>query len=294
MKKVIVIVGPTASGKTSLSIEIAKRFNGEVISADSRQVYKGLDIGSGKVTPEEMDGVPHHLLDVVDPSSVYTAEDFKHDATTAITDITKRGNLPVIAGGTFFYIDILLGRISTPQVPPNPELREVLEEKSTEELFSMLAEKDPRRAGEIDRDNKVRLVRALEIIDVLGVVPEEKKENLYDVRTIGIDISKEELHQNIHTRLFERMEDGMIEEVRNLHAGGVTYKRLESLGLEYRYIAQYLQRKLSKEEMLEMLETEIRRFAKRQMTWLKRDTSIKWYKKDDESIFVEVEKFLKS
>ena len=290
--KLVSVVGPTASGKTSLSIEIALRFNGEVISADSRQVYTGLDIGSGKVTQEEMRGVPHHLLDVCDPQEIYTANDFKEDGTKVLTDILSRGKLPVIAGGTFFYTDMLLGRISSPLVPPNPALRETLEEKTEDELFTLLEEKDPRRAEEIDRHNKVRLVRALEIIKALGAVPEPHPEELYDVCTIGIDISREDLHRNIHVRLLERMDQGMVEEVASLHKEGVSWERLEALGLEYRYIAQYLQGTLTKEAMLETLESEIRKFAKRQMTWLKKDRSILWYTKDDPAIFETVSDFL--
>ncbi|MBX2866734.1 tRNA (adenosine(37)-N6)-dimethylallyltransferase MiaA [Candidatus Kaiserbacteria bacterium] len=291
-QKLIIIVGPTSSGKTSLSIAVAKRFNGEVISADSRQVYRGMDLGSGKVTVEEMDDIPHHLLDIADPKDVYTADQFRVDATGAIEDITSRGKVPVIAGGTFFYIDVLLGKISTPQVSPNEALREELEGKDTMELFKILKEKDPRRAETIDQYNKVRLIRALEIVDALGSVPKEIKETPYDTLTIGIDVPKEELHHNIHVRLLERIEQGMIEEVARLHEEGVSWERLEDLGLEYRYVAQYLQEEISKEEMLRILESEIRKFAKRQMTWLKRDKEIRWFKKGDPQILKEIQKFL--
>jgi len=291
--KIVIVVGPTASGKTSLSIALAKRFDGEVISADSRQIYQGLDLGSGKVTEEEMAGIPHHLLDVADPKEIYTAHNFKEDGEKALEDILSRGKLPVIAGGTFFYIDMLLGRIQSPEVPPNPELRAELEKKDEKELFKELLEKDPRRAGDIDRHNKVRLVRALEIVDALGHVPHEVSHEEYDILTIGIDIDKETLHKNIHIRLLERIDKGMIEEVERLHSEDVSWERLEVLGLEYRYIAQYLQKKISREEMLETLESEIRKFAKRQMTWLKRDKNILWYKTNDEKIFEEVERFLK-
>lgn len=293
--KVIVIVGPTASGKTSLSIEISKKFNGEIISADSRQVYKGLDIGSGKVTKEEMEGVPHHLLDVAGPNRMYTAADFVRDGRRAVADILSRGKLPIIAGGTFFYVDALLGKIQTPDVPPNLELRAVLEQQDTESLFAMLQEKDPRRAADIDLHNKRRLIRSLEIAEALGHVPHKEPEELYETFTIGVDIKKEALHDNIHNRLIERIEGGMLDEVRNLHKSGVLWERLEELGLEYRYIAQYLQEKMSREEMIEKLETEIRRFAKRQMTWLKRNTDIQWFKcEEKEKIYELITTFLKN
>ena len=291
--KVIVIVGPTASGKTSLSIEIAKKFNGEIISADARQVYKGLDIGSGKVTKEEMDGVPHHLLDIADPKDVYTAADFKRDGTKAIEDIVSREKLPVIAGGTFFYIDTLLGRVSLPDVPPNPELREKLEAMPTEALYAALLQLDSRRAETIDQHNKVRLVRALEIVEALGAVPEAPAEESYNVLTLGIDIPKETLHGNIHKRLLARIDMGMIEEVEQLHVQGLSWERLHALGLEYRYIAEFLQGVLTKEEMLEKLETEIRHFAKRQMTWLRQDKTIHWFHPEEtDKVCEEVKKFL--
>ncbi len=291
--KVVVVVGPTAAGKTSLSIDIAKQFNGEVISADSRQVYRGLDIGSGKVTPEEMGEVPHYLLDVADPMTVYTASDFKQDGEAAIDEIISHGHLPIIAGGTFFYVDALLGRISTPKVEPNPELREKLEAKTTSELVKELEAKDPERAATIDKDNKRRLVRALEIVATLGKVPEPKVEEQYETLIIGIDIDKEKLHHNIHIRLLQRLEEGMIDEVTNLLAAGVTHERLEALGLEYRYLSRYLRRELTYEEMVIELETKIRQFAKRQMTWLKGDKTIEWFATENRSaIFRRIESFL--
>lgn len=274
--KIIVIVGPTASGKTALSIELAKRFDGEVISADSRQVYRGLDIGSGKVTRDEMRGVPHHLLDVADPKTVYTVADFVRDGRKAVEDITARGKVPVVVGGTFFYTDALLGKVSMPEIAPNEKLREELEKKNVEELFALLSEKDLARARTIDKDNPRRLVRALEIVDAVGVVPDNIREELYEILTLGISIPKEELHKNIRERLTKRMGAGMLEEVEGLVRGGVSYERLESFGLEYRYVAEYLQHKITEEEMLSLIETKSRQFAKRQMTWLKRDGSIVW------------------
>ncbi len=292
--KVLVIVGPTASGKTSLGIELAKQFNGEIISADSRQVYRGLDLGTGKVTKEEMGGIPHHLLDIANPTDVYTVADFVRDGRTAIDNITSRGKLPIIVGGTFFYIDALLGRIVAPHVLPNETLREKLEQMNLEELTEELTAKDPRRAKDIDTKNKRRLIRALEIVDALGFVPEEQTEELYDALTIGIKIEKEILHERIHKRLLERIQEGMIDEVKRLHEQGLPYERMEDLGLEYRYIARFLEGQLSMEDMQKELETKIRQFAKRQMTWLRRDTEIIWIEKDKiEEIKNIVRSFLK-
>ncbi len=292
--KVVAIVGPTASGKTSLSIKIAQRFNGEVISADSRQVYRGMDLGTGKVTTAEMAGVPHHLLDIADPMQVYTGAEFARDAAAALLDIQKRGCLPIIAGGTFFYLDLLRGKMQSAPVEPDEHFREGLNDLSNATLLERLYEKDPARAATIDQDNRRRLIRALEIIEALGSVPPtEVKESPYEWLIIGIDIEKTKLHQNIHTRLLERFEAGMIEEVQRLHASGVTYERMDSLGLEYRYIAMYLRGDITKDEMVEILETKIRQFAKRQLTWLKRDGGIEWYAPENrEAIFRRVDEFL--
>jgi tRNA dimethylallyltransferase len=270
-QRILAIVGPTASGKTSLSIELAKKFNGEVISADSRQVYRGLNLGTGKVTKEEMLGVPHHLIDVADPKDTYTVADFVRDGRSAISDIIDRSKLPIVVGGTFFYVDALLGKVVAPSVLPNAELRNKLEAIDTEKLFHMLTEKDARRAEDIDKHNRRRLIRALEIVDAIGAVPPTAHEELYDVLTLGIMLTKVELHENIHKRLIERIDAGMIAEVEQLHTNGLSYERMEDLGLEYRYIARYLQATISYETMLSELETKIRQFAKRQMTWLKRD-----------------------
>ena len=292
-EKVVVIVGPTASGKTSLSIQIAKNFNGEIISADSRQVYRGLDLGTGKVTEEEMQGIPHHLLDVADPMDTYNSADFVIAGREAVSKIVSRSKLPIVAGGSFFYIDNLLGKINTPEVPPNPELRAKLEKMDNEALFGALEKSDPRRASEIDRHNKVRLVRALEIVASLGAVPEQSSEPIYDALTIGIKINKDELHKNIHTRITNRLDEGMIEEVEKLHDDGMTYERMEELGLEYRYIAKYLQKQITKEKMIEEIDAKTRQFAKRQMSWLKRDRDIQWFDLGDtEDVFPSVDTFL--
>ncbi|MEY3784383.1 MAG: hypothetical protein RLZZ230_705 [Candidatus Parcubacteria bacterium] len=294
--KVIVVVGPTSAGKTSLSIAIAKKFNGEVISADSRQVYRGMDIGTSKVTVEEMDGVPHHLLDIVNPTETYTGADFKRDATFAINDIIERGNCPIIVGGTFFYIELLRNNLQSAPVPPNPSLRAELEELSTEALFQSLQTKDPIRAEAIDQHNRRRLIRALEIIDTLGVVPAlEKHESPYDWLLIGADVEKTQLNLNIHNKLLSGLEAGMVDEVKHLHETGVRYERLDSFGLEYRYITKYLQNTLSYEEMVTALEFKIKQYAKRQLTWLRRDNSIAWFVPENrEGIYKRIAEFLKS
>jgi tRNA dimethylallyltransferase len=292
--KVIAIVGPTSSGKTSLSIKIAKAFNGEVISADSRQVYQGMDLGTGKVTTEEMNGIPHHLLSIVDPMTIYTGADFKRDAANTIATILKNDRVPVIAGGTFFYIELLRGTMQSAPVPPDPLFRASLDSCKTEALYEILKEKDAHRAATIDRDNRRRLIRSLEIINTLGTVPEARPvESLYEWLLIGIDIPKEKLHENIRVRLRERLKAGMIEEVKTLNAEGVSWERMAELGLEYRCIATYLKGTGTKEELVVELETKNKQLAKRQMTWLKKDTAIEWFDpKNELAIMERVETFL--
>jgi tRNA dimethylallyltransferase len=276
--KVIAIVGPTASGKTALSITLAERFGGEVISADSRQVYRGMDLGTGKVTTEEMAGIPHYLLDIADPKTdTYTGADFVRDASTAITDITNRGHLPIIAGGTFFYLDLLRGLRSSAPVPPNETLRAELELKTTEELSTQLTTLDPRRATTIDHDNRRRLIRALEVVDALGHVPETTvADSPYDMLVLGIDVPVDILNERIHRRIIDRIDQGMIEEINTLHESGVSWERMASFGLEYRSIASYLQGQLTKDAMIEELAAKTRQFAKRQRLWLKHDKNIVW------------------
>lgn len=277
--RVLVIVGPTASGKSDLAVRLAQRFGGEVISADSRQVYKGLDIGTGKITKREMRGVSHHLLDVVDPKRQFTAAQYKKLAETAVRDIASRGKLPIIAGGTGFYIDALAGATSLPDAPPNPALRKKLGEKPAEELFELLKKKDPSRAENIDPRNKVRLVRALEIAEALGKVPSlGKTASEYDFVFVGL--KPDSLDERIAKRLKKRL-PGIIREAKRLHTQGLSYKRMHELGLEYRYAALFLQGKISRKEMEEKLGIEIRRYAKRQMTWFKRNKKIKWFDRSE-------------
>jgi len=279
--KVIAIVGPTASGKTALSIDIATQFQGEVISADSRQVYRGLDIGSGKVTKEEMQGIPHHLLDVADITTVYSGADFVRDAGLAIEDIIARGKVPIIVGGTYFYIALLQGTVQSAPVPPNPALRAELETIPTETLYARLQQLDPERALTIDPHNRRRLIRSLEIIAALGSVPTPTtRSSSYEWLTIGVDVPKDQLHHNIDTRLHTRLEHGMIEEVSDLLASGIPATRLYDLGLEYRYLTLYLQHEISYDEMVREIQHKSRQFAKRQLTWLKRNRTIEWYPAD--------------
>ena len=285
--KLLVILGPTASGKSDLAVYLAKKFNGEIISADSRQVYKYMDIGTGKVTKKEMDGVPHHMLDVAHPSRQFTVAQYKKKADKIIHDIQKRGKLPILVGGTGFYIDSVVYNIEFPQIKVNKELRRRLEKLSAEELFKMLKKKDPKRAKTIEAKNKRRLIRALEIIEELGKVPEtgDKRQARWDTLMIGIKVEKELLHKRIEKRLDVRLRQGpsassgqdMVAEVKKLRKEyGVSWERLENFGLEYRWIARFLQREINKEDMREELARDIKRYARRQMVWFKRNKDINW------------------
>ena len=276
--KIIVVLGSTATGKSDLAVLLAKKFNGEVISADSRQVYKGLDIGSGKITKKEMMGVTHYLLDVVSPKKVFTVVDFQQKAEKAISQILTKGKVPIIAGGTGFYIQSIVDGITIPEVKENKELRNKLEKQETAKLFETLKKLDSKRAKEIDQNNRVRIIRAIEIAKELGKVPKVKKNPKYDVLQIGLNWSDEILKKRIYDRLISRMKKGMVAEARKLNKRGLSFKRMEELGLEYRYLAKFLKKEISREEMIEKLNTEIWHYAKRQKTWFKRDTRIKWFK----------------
>ena len=278
LNKLLVIVGPTASGKTSLSIELAEKYNGEIISADSRQVYKGMDIGTGKVTKKEMKNIPHYLLDVVSPKTRFDVAKYKKLALKAIKDIQKRDKLPILIGGTGFYIQAVVDGIIIPKVKPDWKLRKELEKKSNQELYKQLKKLDPVRARNIDKDNPRRLIRAIEIVlKTKSPVPKLKAEPIdSNVLILGVKKDKEEIDKLIEKRLLQRLKTGMVAEVKRLHNQGVTWKRLEEFGLEYKYLALFLQNKISKSEMIEKLQKEIEHYAKRQMTWFKKDKRIHW------------------
>lgn len=291
-RKVISIVGQTSSGKTALSIDIAREVDGEIVSADSRQVYRGLDLGSGKATVEEMDGVPHHLIDVADPRDTFTAAEFVRLGTKALEEIMARSRIPLVVGGTGFYIDALLGRITLAEVPPNNDLRERLTSYSTEELQDELRRRDPKRLETIDQRNPRRLVRALEVAQALGTTFRATTihRSSYDTLWIGLRVPRKELKKKINTRLHARLAAGMLEEAKRLRAEGLSFERMEALGLEYRSMARHLQGKISYDEMVAELEKDIARYAKRQMTWFKKNTDIRWFGTDDRELIVRAAK----
>jgi len=283
--KLIVIVGPNSSGKTSLSIKLAKKFNGEVISADSRQVYIGMDIGTGKVTKKEAAGIKHFLIDVASPKNEYNVTHFKKDATKAIEIIISQGKMPLLVGGTGFWIRAIIDDLDFPAAKPNTKLRAILSKKTPEKLYLMLKKLDPIRAKSIDKKNPYRLIRAIEILKATKKpIPKLKKKNPYQTIILGIRHPKEKRIDLIHKRLILRLKNGMINEVKRLHQQGVSWKRMEDIGLEYRFISRFLRKKISREEMVEQLENAIIQFAKRQNTWFKKDKRIIWLKNNKQAI----------
>lgn len=267
-ERILCIAGPTASGKSSRAVEEALVRNGEIISVDSRQVYRGLDIGTEKITSEEMRGVPHHLIDIRDPKEPYSAGDFVQDATRLIKDIAVRGKLPILVGGTHFYFHALLQGL--PHIEMDAALREELEKLSDEELFARIQEIDPRRAHELDPKNRRRLIRALEIIEAKGHVPERTKTDpSYAVEWIIIDPPREELRARIDKRLVSAVDRGLIDEVRRVReeVGDV---RLNELGLEYRVVGEFLRGERTEASIIPALSAKLWQYARRQKAWLRK------------------------
>ena len=281
--KVIAVVGPTAAGKTGIAIELALRFNGEVISVDSRQIYRKLDIGTAKVTKEEMKGVPHHLIDIVDIDTVYTANDFLREADTAITDISERGKLPIVAGGTLFYVELLRRTMQPAPVPPNYMLRSRLDALSTEALLKKLTELDPRRAATIDPHNRRRLIRAIEIVDTLGAVPPALSQQIcpYQILLLGVTRAKSELRERFALRAKTWLEAGLLQEVEGLLKQGISQARLKELGFEYTLTLSLLTGEIDTETFYERFVQKNWQYAKRQMTWLQRDNAVRWVDPDN-------------
>ena len=269
-KKIIVILGQTATSKSDLAIKIARKVNGEIISADSRQVYKRLDIGTGKITQKEMRGVPHHLLNVVNPRKKFTVAEYKKLADEKIVEIISRGKVPIICGGTGFYIDAITRGIIFPEVPPNNKLRKVLEKKTALELFKILQKLDKIRAKDIkeknEQNNKIRLIRAIEIAKTIGKTPKITEETPpYKFIKIGLYLPTPILKKKVEKRVRKMFQAGLLKEIMKLKKTGISEKRLKEFGFEYDNPTE------------EKVISETIKYAKRQMTWFKRDLEIKWF-----------------
>lgn len=273
----IAIVGPNASGKTSLSIALAKKFNGEIISADSRQVYRGMDIGTGKVTRQEQKSIKHHLIDVADARREFNVSHFKKLATSDIKKILAIGKLPFLVGGTGFWIRSIVDDLDLPAVKPNIKLRRLLSKKTATELFRILKKLDWQRARTVDRHNPYRLIRSIEIIRTTGKkIPPLKKSSPYNVLLLGVRHSLPKLYRLIDQRLDRRIRQGLIREVARLHRQGVSWQRLHDIGLEYRFVSLYLRGTMTRQEMGARLKHAIHHYAKRQLTWFRPDKRINW------------------
>lgn len=290
-KEVIVIVGTTASGKTKLGVDLAKKYNGEIISADSRQVYRGMDVGTGKDLKEykikekgKTVKVPHHLIDVANPKDKFDLAQWYKMAKEALDDIISRGKLPIIVGGTGLYAQALVDGYSLNSVKPDERLRNRLEKKNKEELFKMLTKKNSNFASKLnnsERNNKRRLIRYIEIFNKGEEYVIKQESDEYTFAIIGVTFPREELKQRIYKRLLDRLKkEDMVDEVKRLHKQGLSWEKLESFGLEYKFASQYLQKKLSYREMIEKIYIASCQYAKRQITWLKRwekqGQKIKW------------------
>lgn len=272
---VIVILGPTASGKSDFAVEYALKNNGEIISADSRQVYKGLDIGTGKITQEEMRGVKHHMLDVCTPGDTFSVAEYTKLALPILEDILTSGKTPIICGGTGQYIDALIYTNTYPEVLPDKKLRESLKDIPTEGLFAKLTVLDAQRASAIDKHNRVRLVRAIEIATALGAVPLlEEKILRHPVHIYLLSPSKETIVTRIQKRLDKRLhgnsKENMLSEAMDLRIKKIPDITIESLGLEYKWMNIYLKGNCSYEEMRQYILTDSWHYAKRQITWNKK------------------------
>lgn len=307
-EKVVVILGTTAGGKTGLGVKLADIFNGEIISADSRQVYRGMDIGSGKDLPDytikkpggKSKQIKYHLIDVASPKTEFNLKKYQKLAFKAVADVLKRKKLPLIVGGTGLYLQAVVDNYHLSSVKPDSKLREELELLSASELYDRLLEKHQAFAKKLnnsDRNNKRHLIRYLEVLDGDLSYQAKTAEPLYDFLLLGIDLPKDILRARIRKRLEERLADGvMVDEIKRLHQEGVSWKRLEGFGLEYRYISFYLQGKMEYEEMVEKLFTAICQFSKRQKSWYRRwekqGKKIHWIKDLEEASGL-VEEFIK-
>ncbi len=289
--KIIVIAGPTASGKTALSIELAKNINGEIISSDSMQIYQGMDIGTAKVTPEEMQGIQHYLLDFVPPDKRYSVSDFKKDAEKAIEGILAKGKVPIIAGGTGLYIDSLVYGIEYPEMEYDETYRDFLmQQAQTEEGLKAIYEKakqiDEEAMLHISPNDKKRIIRVLEIYKATGKnkTEQEKLSRIhgvpYDYKVFAIDMQREKLYERINQRVDLMLEQGLVEEVKNLRD---KYQEFPTAmqGLGYKEVVEYLKEECTYGEMVEKLKQETRRYAKRQLTWFRKNKETVWLKAEN-------------
>jgi len=296
LPKVIVLIGPTASGKTDWSLQLAKKFNGEIIMADSRQIYKKMSIGTAKEPGEwkwsglhrvyYIQGIAHHLVDFLDPGKFFGVSEFKAEAQKYIQVALRNGRVPIVSGGTGLYVHTLVDNLQIPNVAPNKKLRKSLEQKNKEELMQWLEKLDPVTAQTVDKNNPRRIIRALEVCILSGVpfsMQQKKGEPLADFLQIGIEVSKEVLFERIDKRVDKMMDLGLLPEVQNLLRQKYDWSLPSMSGIGYRQFKDYFDKKITLEEAINQLKTDTRHYAKRQLTWFKRDFRINWVKTYEEA-----------
>jgi tRNA dimethylallyltransferase len=298
-KPLIAIVGPTAVGKSELALKLAEEFRGEIVSADSRQIYRGMDIGTAKPSPADRARVPHHLIDVVNPNEVFTLADYQQLAYAIIAQIHARGKVPFLVGGTGLYVRAVLEGLTIPRVMPNPERRKELEREDALTLHARLQQLDPRAAARIDPRNKRRVIRALEVCEAAGQPISELQTTRppdYRILRIGLTMPRAQLYERINARVDRMIKEGLIEEVRALLAHGYSSNLPAMSGLGYRQIAAYLNGTLTRDEAIRQLKRDTRRFVHHQYTWFRLDDPrIRWYDRtqsNDDEIRATVANFL--
>ena len=294
LEKIIAVVGPTASGKTALAIEIAKEFNGEVVSCDSMQIYKHMDIGTAKPTIEEQQQVKHHMIDIVEPYENYSVAEFTKRARECIDDVIARGKVPVVAGGTGLYFDSIVENVVFPDIPNDPkfcdEMYEMAELCGNQAVHDLLAQKDPQAAAKIHPNNLRRVIRALEICHVTGrtftaVNADSKHEPIYDALIFGLDIEREFLYDRINRRVEQMIAEGLLEEVQGLKDMGIDRNTTAMQAIGYKEFLEFLDGKSTFHEAVDKIKMESRRYAKRQLTWFRRNSGINWVEpKNDEEL----------
>ena len=283
--KIICVVGPTASGKTSFAISLAKKIDGEIVSCDSMQIYKYMNIGTAKPTPDEMQGIPHHMLDFVEPSVSYSVADFAEDARKCINDILSRGKTPILCGGTGLYIDSIINQIEFSEekvdMTYRNELQTLAEKEGVEAVHKLLQETDPIAADKIHPNNLKRVLRALEIQKTTGLTKTQAdkmaiSEPLYDAEIFGMEMDREQLYERINLRVDLMIEAGLLEEVENLLKRGIPKNATAMQAIGYKEFIAYFDGKSTLEDAIDTVKRESRRYAKRQLTWFKRNKNIRW------------------
>ncbi|HZG80315.1 MAG TPA: tRNA (adenosine(37)-N6)-dimethylallyltransferase MiaA [Brevibacillus sp.] len=300
-EKLVVIVGPTAVGKTDLSLELAEQFDGEVISGDSMQVYRGMDIGTAKASPQDLARVPHHLIDIIEPSEEYSVAQFQESATRLITQINQRGRLPFIVGGTGLYIESVTHRFQFSQSPQDPELRDRLQRladtEGVEALHARLANVDPITAERLHPNDVKRVIRALEVYESSGYKMSDfqlrAKQSPYDLVMIGLTMEREKLYERINHRVDLMIEAGLVEEVRRLLDQGLDASLVSMQGLGYKEVIPYLYGEITLEKAVNDIKQRTRHFAKRQLSWFRRMSEIEWFDMTDPANKPQVEQTIK-